>query len=54
MIVLSDFSKQSCSKKRKITRSDVEKKQDAVENKLFEVKATMKEMTTIQKTTGFH
>ena len=42
MIVLSDsdddFEKQPCSKKRKITQSDVEKKLDAVMNELLEVK----------------
>ena len=58
MIVLSDSDDdfetqptQPCSKKRKIAQSDVEKKLDAVMNELLEVKATMTEMMTLQKTT---
>ena len=46
-----DFKTQPCSKKRKITQSDVEKKLDALMNELFEVKATMTEIMTLQKTT---
>ena len=58
MIVLSDSDDdfetqptQPCSKKHKIAQSDVEKKLDAVMNELLEVKATMTEMMTLQKTT---
>ena len=46
-----DFETQPCSKKRKITQGDVEKKLDAVMNELFEVKEIMTEMMTLQKTT---
>ena len=55
MIVLSDSDDdfetqptQPCSKKHKIAQSDVEK---TVMNELLEVKATMTEMMTLQKTT---